>query len=153
MWIDWSKFASCKDRILLLLLVFIPIGTQGHSELLPFFMSSATCCAWLKERFILAGLDQYFPHVDVKDFSSVNMHFSIIIWPTKAPVVSGQSKVGNGVELDGVSLTVMKNWRHTMGATYVSSALQEVVRTNNTYWSINIPHIPKHRAHHSRAMR
>nr|XP_029495728.1 rho GTPase-activating protein 12-like [Oncorhynchus nerka] len=67
----------------------------------------------------------------------------------EAPVVSGQSKVGNGVELDGV----MKNWRHTMGATYVSSALQEVVRTNNTYWSINIPHVPKHRAHHSRAMR
>lgn len=44
--------------------------------------------------------------------------------------MSGQSKVGNGVELDGVFLTVMKNWRHTMGATYVSSALQEGGRTN-----------------------
>ncbi|CDQ97176.1 unnamed protein product, partial [Oncorhynchus mykiss] len=42
----------------------------------------------------------------------------------EAPVASGQSKVGNGVALDGGSLS-MKNWRHTMGPAHFSSTMEE----------------------------
>ncbi|XP_070981099.1 rho GTPase-activating protein 27-like isoform X1 [Oncorhynchus clarkii lewisi] len=74
----------------------------------------------------------------------------------EAPVVSGQSKVGNGVELDGVSLTVMKNWRHTMGATYVSSALQEVFspthRRNASDYGSCVNNSPEMRQHHVQSL-
>ncbi|XP_042183076.1 rho GTPase-activating protein 27-like isoform X2 [Oncorhynchus tshawytscha] len=74
----------------------------------------------------------------------------------EAPVVSGQSKVGNGVELDGVSLTVMKNWRHTMGATYVSSALQEVFspthRRNASDYGSCVNNSPEMGQHHVQSL-
>ncbi|KAM9561325.1 rho GTPase-activating protein 27-like isoform 1-T2 [Salvelinus alpinus] len=74
----------------------------------------------------------------------------------EAPVVSGQSKVGNGVELDRVSLMVMKNWRHTMGATYVSSALQEVLfpthRRNTSDYGSSADNSPEMGQHHVQSL-
>ncbi|KAI3365510.1 hypothetical protein L3Q82_010598, partial [Scortum barcoo] len=45
-------------------------------------------------------------------------------WSIQAPVAPGQSRMENGVEADNAS--VIKNWRHTMGPSQLSSAQDDV---------------------------
>ncbi|KAK6328224.1 hypothetical protein J4Q44_G00002020 [Coregonus suidteri] len=74
----------------------------------------------------------------------------------EAPVVSRQSKMGNGFELEGVSLSVMKNWRHTVGAAYVSSALEEgffpTHRINASDYDSSADNSPEMGQHHVQSL-